>query len=48
MHRHRFPTRAAARMAIFEFIEVFYNRKMISPAEFERRLREERQEATVA
>jgi putative transposase len=24
VHRHRFPTRAAARTAIFEFIEVFY------------------------
>jgi len=55
VHRHRFPTRAAARTAIFEFIEVFYNRRrlhssigMLPPAEFERRLREERQEATVA
>ena len=24
--RHRFPTRAAAKMAIFEYIEGFYNR----------------------
>jgi putative transposase len=55
VHRHRFPTRAAARTAIFEFIEVFYNRRrlhssigMMAPAEFERRLREEQQEATVA
>ncbi len=56
VHRHRFPTRAAARSAIFEFIEVFYNRRrlhstigMMAPAEFERRLREEQQEeATVA
>ena len=55
VHRHRFATRAAARSAIFEFIEVFYNRRrrhstigMVSPAEFERRLREERQDATVA
>ena len=55
VHRHRYPTRAAARTAIFEFIEVFYNRRrlhssigMMAPAEFERRLREERQEATVA
>jgi putative transposase len=55
VHRHRFPSRAAARTAIFEFIEVFYNRRrlhssigMLPPAEFERRLREERQEATVA
>jgi transposase InsO family protein len=55
VHRHRFPTRAAARTAIFEFIEVFYNRRRLhssigymSPAEFERRLHEEQQEATVA
>ena len=41
--RRRFATRAEARSAIFEFIEVFYNRQrrhstigMISPAEFER------------
>ena len=26
VHRATFPTRAAARRAIFEFIEVFYNR----------------------
>jgi transposase InsO family protein len=55
VHRHRFPTRAAARAAIFEFVEVFYNRRRLhssighmSPATFERRLREDRQEATVA
>lgn len=42
-----FPTRAAARTAIFDYIEVFYNRQrrhsaigMVSPAEFERRYRE--------
>src|SRR5207244_9162178 len=29
VHRHRFPTRAAARTAIFEFIEVFYNRRRL-------------------
>jgi putative transposase len=29
VHRHRFPTRAAARTAIFEFIEVSYNRRRI-------------------
>jgi putative transposase len=55
VHRHRFPTRAAARTAIFEFIEVFYNRRrlhssigMLAPAQFERRLRDEREEDTVA
>ena len=26
-HRHRFPTRARARFAVAEYIEVFYNRK---------------------
>jgi hypothetical protein len=48
VHRHRFPTRAAARTSVFEFIEVFYNRRRlhssigyVSPAEFERRLRHE-------
>ena len=42
-HRVRFATRAQARSAIFEFIEVFYNRQrrhstigMVAPAEFER------------
>ena len=55
VHRHRFPTRPAARAAMFEFIEVFYNRRRLhsslgylSPAEFERRVHEEIQEATVA
>jgi len=39
---HRFPTRQAARTAVFEFIEVFYNRQRLhsslgfrSPADFE-------------
>jgi putative transposase len=43
VHRVRFETGAQARSAIFEFIEVFYNRQrrhstigMVSPAEFER------------
>lgn len=43
VHRVRFATRAQARSAIFEFIEVFYNRQrrhstigMVSPAEFEK------------
>jgi putative transposase len=55
VHRHRFPTRAAARSAMFEFIEVFYNRRRLhsslgylSPIEFERRIHEESKEPTVA
>jgi len=42
IHRHSWPTRAAARRAIFEFIEVFYNRQRLhsslgylSPAQYE-------------
>lgn len=42
VHRYTWPTRASARRAIFEFIEVFYNRQrihsslgMLSPAEYE-------------
>jgi transposase InsO family protein len=42
IHRRSWPTRAAARRAIFEFIEVFYNRQRLhsalgylSPAEYE-------------
>ena len=44
VHRHRFPTRAAAKTAVFDYIECFYNRRrlhstngQLSPAEFERR-----------
>jgi transposase InsO family protein len=44
IHRTRFRTRDEARAAIFEYIEVFYNRRRLhsalgylSPAEFERR-----------
>ena len=55
VHRHRFPTQAAARTAIFEFIEVFYNRRRLhssigyqSPEAFERRFRQEQEDATVA
>jgi putative transposase len=55
VHRHRFPTRDAARAAIFDFIEVFYNRQPIhssigflSPAEFENRFHQSRPETTVA
>jgi putative transposase len=29
VNRHRFPTRASARGAVFEFIEVFYNRRRL-------------------
>ena len=42
--RHRFATRKAARLALFEYIEAFYNSHRrhsalgyLSPAEFERR-----------
>jgi putative transposase len=44
IYRHSWPTRAAAQRAIFEFIEVFYNRQRLhsslgylSPAEYEAR-----------
>jgi putative transposase len=44
VHRNRFPTRAAARTALFDYIEVFYNRRrlhstigQLSPEEHERR-----------
>ena len=43
VHQVDFPTRAAARSALFDYIEVFYNRQRrhshlgyVSPAEFER------------
>ncbi len=42
VHRETYPSRAAARAAVFEFIEVFYNRRRLhsslgnlSPAEYE-------------
>ncbi len=45
VYRQPLPTRAAARQAVFEYIEVFYNRKRIhsalgycSPADYERSL----------
>ncbi len=54
LHRHSWPTRLDAELAIFDFIEIFYNRKrrhttigMISPAEFERRWHESREPATL-
>ena len=46
VHRQTFATRAAARAAIFEFIEVFYNRSRLhsslgnlTPAEYEEQRR---------
>ncbi|HEX7169667.1 MAG TPA: integrase core domain-containing protein [Rubrobacter sp.] len=54
VRRHRFPTRAAARTAIFKFIEVFYNRRRlhssigyVGPDRFESGLRKQ-QEVIVA
>jgi putative transposase len=48
LHRHRFCTRAAARMAIFDYIEGFYNRQRrhsslgyLSPTEYEQATMEE-------
>jgi putative transposase len=42
VHRHRFPSREAARIAVFEYLEAFYNRRRLhsalgyrSPADFE-------------
>ena len=42
LYRHNWPPRAAARSAIFEYIEVFYNRERrhstlgnLSPADYE-------------
>jgi transposase InsO family protein len=53
IHRHAWPTRERARRAIFEFIEIFYNRsrlhsslRYLSPAEYERRC--ERVDVTTA
>src|SRR6266508_4528242 len=44
VYQHSWPTRARARQAIFEFVEVFYNRERLhsslgylSPAEYEAR-----------
>jgi transposase InsO family protein len=48
IHRHRFPTRQAARVAIFEYIEGFYNRARrhsslgyLSPSDYETATMEE-------
>lgn len=52
VHRRRFETRAAARTAIFEWIEVWYNRRRrhsslgyLSPAEFEKTAQEREAES---
>ena len=51
----RFPTRLAARTAIFEFIKVFSNRRRlhssidyVSPDVFEIRFRQDQEDVTVA
>ena len=48
LHRHRFPTREAARKAIFDYIEGFYNRVRrhsslgyFSPSDYEQATMEE-------
>lgn len=45
VHRHKFASRAEARLAIFEYVEVFYNRVRLhsargykSPVDFENQL----------
>lgn len=55
LNKYRWPTRAAARAAIFDYIECFYNRTrlhstngMLSPEQFEKMHGEETREATVA
>jgi putative transposase len=55
LDRYAWPTRQGLRSAIFEFIEVFYNRRRLhsslghlSPAEWERRFQQEHRDATVA
>jgi putative transposase len=54
LDRHHWPTRDSLRVAIFEFIEVFYNRQRrhshlghLSPTEYERRWHEQRAQAQV-
>lgn len=55
LHRQPWPTRQAARHAIFEWIEVFYNRQRrhsaldyLSPAAYEQQLTQTEQEVAVA
>jgi putative transposase len=55
VHLHAWPTRARARAAIFEFVEVFYNRRRLhsalgycSPVDYEARLIHQRQAADAA
>lgn len=52
VHRHRFKTRDEVRLAVFTYVEGFYNPHRrhstlgnLSPVEFERRLEQRRQEA---
>jgi transposase InsO family protein len=52
VHRQTFPTRAAARASIFEFIEVFYNQRRrhsslgyLTPAEYEEQRRSQSEAA---
>lgn len=54
LDRHHWPTRDSLRVAIFEFIEVFYNRQRrhshlgnLSPAEYERRWIEQQAQAQI-
>jgi putative transposase len=51
IHRHGWPTRAQARQAVFEFVEVFYNRQRlhsslgyVTPAAYEACLESARRE----
>ena len=32
VHRHRFPTPEAARIAVFEYLEAFYDRRRLHPS----------------
>jgi putative transposase len=55
VHPRAWPTRQAARTAIYEYIEVFYNRRRrhsalnyLSPAEYERRHHQQQPATLVA